>query len=247
MSKTYGVAFSTSDPRTFPSLAPTFIVFKNLQTGVDVTPPGISQVATGVYAFNWAATLPIYFMMDGITVTPATNRYVFGVLDPASRIDQQLSQYSTTFAAVSSTLTALGTTNVALGTSNVALGTTNVALGTSNVALGTTAVAIGTSLASVAQTLIAIGETNVAIGLTNAAIGNTLSILDSKIGSTLSTFGSISSDPVDIYGYLKRVQEFLEGQSTFTKLSGGWDIKSRGGSLIASKTLTNTSSQVTKV
>ena len=209
MAKTYGVAFSATDPRTYPSLAPTFLSFRSLADGSAVTPPGITQIVTGsgLYNFFWTPTLPIYFLLDGITTT-ATDRYVFGILDPAHIIDE---------AAV--TLLAIGNTNIAIGTTAVALGNSNIAIGTSVLAAS----------------------------ITSAAISSSLSVLTAAVGSTTSTFGDSASDPGTLYGYLKRIQEFLEGRSTFTKATGSWAISSRGGSLLATKTLTNTSSQVTKL
>ena len=204
MAKTYGVAFSNSDPRTYPSLAPTFLVFSDMSTGASLTRPSIAQLlvpgvsTTGVYQFNYTPSFPIFFLLDGITTSSTSDRYVYGILDPIQRVDEQLAEYTTTFTAANSTLSA-----------------------------------IGTSLASGQATLV--------------AIGNTLGTLDARIGATTSTFGDSSTDPGTIYGYLKRIQEFLEGNATFTKATGGWNVQSRGGSLLASKTLANSSSQVTKV
>jgi len=238
MSRTYGVAFSNSDPRLYPSLAPTFLAFNKMSDGSAISPPAISQLlipgvsTTGVYQFNYTASFAVYFLLDGITTTTASERYVYGILDPIQAVDVQLAEYSATFTAANSTLVAIGTSNIALGTTNVALGTTNVAIGTTAVSYGVLNLALGTSIYATTTTLI--------------AIGTTLTALDTKIGSTASSFGTSAADPVDLYGYLKRIQEFLEGDATFTKLSGAWDVKSRGGSLLASKTLVNTSSAVTK-
>ncbi len=112
------------------------------------------------------------------------------------------------------------------GTTLVAIGTTNVALGTTNVALGTTAVAIGTTILA----------------------GNaSLTVAVSGLGSTASSFGDSSTDPVDLFGYMKRVLENLEGNQTFTKPSGSLAIYSRGSStLLTTKTIANSVSLVTK-
>lgn len=152
-------AFHSSDPRTYPSLAPTFLTFKRLDTQADVTPPGITQLATtGIYMFEFNITLPIYFLIDGITTT-AQERYVYGLLDPSDQLDNKI---------------------------------------------------------------------------------------DSLVGSTASSFGTTSVDPATIFGYLKRAQEFMEGNQTFTKSSGVWDIKTRGGTLFAQKTLSDSTSSVDK-
>lgn len=71
--------------------------------------------------------------------------------------------------------------------------------------------------------------------------------LDAKIGSTASSFGGTAVDPGTLYGYLKRLQEFNEGNSTFNKSTGVWDIYSRGSStLLIEKTLSDAASTVTK-
>lgn len=62
-----------------------------------------------------------------------------------------------------------------------------------------------------------------------------------------NSFGSTLLDPTTILGYLKRVQEYLEGFQSFNKATGAWDIYSRGAStLLIEKTLTNTVSTATR-
>ena len=69
-----------------------------------------------------------------------------------------------------------------------------------------------------------------------------LDVIDQRIGSTASSFGSTSVDPGDLFGYAMRNQEWQEGDATFNKSSGAWNVSSRGSStLLASKSLTNTS------
>ena len=124
------------------------------------------------------------------------------------------------------TLVAIGTTNVALGTTAVSLGTTTVALGITNVAIGTSAVALGTTI---------------------LANGTSLNVVVTGLGSTASSFGTSSADPVDLFGYMKRILENLEGNQTFTKPSGSLAIYSRGSStLLTTKTIANSVSLVTK-
>ncbi len=73
-----------------------------------------------------------------------------------------------------------------------------------------------------------------------------ISTTDLLIGYTGSDFGSTSSDPGDVFGYVKRLQEFNEGVQTFSKSSGTWDVFSRGASsLLVQKVLTNSVSGVT--
>jgi len=71
--------------------------------------------------------------------------------------------------------------------------------------------------------------------------------VDEKVGFSSDSFGSTSADPGSMYGYLKRLQEIMEGNAVFTKSTGTWDISSRGSStLLRSKSLTNTTTVATK-
>lgn len=71
--------------------------------------------------------------------------------------------------------------------------------------------------------------------------------VDDKVGYTTDSFGSTSTDPGSILGYLKRSLEFWEGNATFTKSTGIWDIYSRGSStLLREKALTNTTTAAGK-
>lgn len=107
-------------------------------------------------------------------------------------------------------------------------------LDTSLIAQGSTLVAIGTSLGAVSATLVATGATISNIGL--------------RIGTTASSFGATNADPVDLYGYLKRAQEFQEGNASYSKTSGAWSFFSRGSStLLGSKTLSQNTAGVTKI
>lgn len=72
--------------------------------------------------------------------------------------------------------------------------------------------------------------------------------LDVTIGWTGSAFGSTSTDPSDVFGMLKRNQENFEGNATFLKSSGVWNIFSRGSStLLSVKTITQNTTGVTKI
>jgi hypothetical protein len=166
---------------------------------------------------------------------------------------------------------ALGTTAVALGVTSVAIGTTLLGFGASNLAIGTTLFGFGVSNLAIGNTLLGYGVTNVALGTTAVAsgwgnatfigqmgttlvgIGNTAaffgnsSALFSYIGSTASSFGSTSVDPSTLFGFLKRAQEFMEGNNTYTKATGVLDFYSRGSStLLAEKTVSDTSTTTTK-
>lgn len=74
-----------------------------------------------------------------------------------------------------------------------------------------------------------------------------ISAVDERVGQFADSFGSTSIDPTSICGYLKRIQELLEGNAVFTKATGVWDIYSRGSTtLLREKSLTNSVTQATK-
>lgn len=84
-----------------------------------------------------------------------------------------------------------------------------------------------------------------------AGLGNTMfygfSGIDAKLGATNASFGSTNTDPTSIFGFVKRLQEFNEGNSTFNKATGVWDVYSRGSStLLTEKTLADSSGTVSK-
>lgn len=123
-------------------------------------------------------------------------------------------------------LLATGGTLQAIGSTLNGIGTTNIALGTTNVALGTTAVFLA-------------GSSGSAVG-----IGNTLTAI---VGNSASSFGSNVVDPSTLYGYLKRMQEVLEGDANYTKSTGIWTMLDRtGGTTLINKTMSSSSTVVTK-
>ena len=95
-----------------------------------------------------------------------------------------------------------------------------------------------------AATMIAMSTTITAQNVTLLA-GQTLSF--ASVGSTASSFGTSVADPVDLFGYMKRVQELLEGNETFYKVSGALTMLSRGSSTtLATKTIANSVTLVAK-
>jgi hypothetical protein len=80
------------------------------------------------------------------------------------------------------------------------------------------------------------------IGSTLLGVGSVADV----IGTTASSYGTTGVDPGTVMGYLKRLQELQEGDASFNKTTGVWQIQTRGGTLLQSKTLTNTASAVTK-
>jgi hypothetical protein len=80
------------------------------------------------------------------------------------------------------------------------------------------------------------------------AVNESMTGIIASIGSTASSFGTSATDPVDLFGYLKRVQELLEGNNMYYKASGAFTMLSRGSSYtLASKTIANSISLVTKL
>ncbi len=105
----------------------------------------------------------------------------------------------------------------------------------------------GITLSAVSVSLLAMGVSATARGATLLGIGNTTAAYGSLIGGTLSSFGSTSSDPVDMFGMMKRFQELLEGNQVYTKATGILDFYSRGSStLLREKTVSDTSTSTTK-
>lgn len=263
--KTYSMRFGAGDPRTYTGLAPTMLIFVNMSSGATLAAPAVTESLTGsgVYQFQWGTTTPIAFLADAATTSPgAQSRYVVGQLDPADRSDE----YGTSLMAFGASLVALGTTNIgfgvsnfALGTTSVAIGTTNIGFGVSNIALGTTSVALGStnlgygvSNLAIGTTIlagqVALGNSVIALGNSLAVIGVSLNVIMTAIGSTASSFGDSATDPATLFGYLKRVQENLEGDSNYVKVSGLWTILDRtSGTTFVQKTITNSATMVTKL
>lgn len=72
--------------------------------------------------------------------------------------------------------------------------------------------------------------------------------VDEKVGFTTDSYGSTASDPTTALGFLKRLLENAEGDSTYLKSAGQWSIYSRGSStLLTLKTLTDDTTQTTKL
>ena len=104
--------------------------------------------------------------------------------------------------------------------------------------------AVDEQLTSQGTTLMAMGVSLAAMGTTLLALGGSFNAL---IGTTASSFGDTATDPATVFGYLKRLQEFNEGNSLFTKSTGLWDIYSRGSStLLIEKALVDSTTSVVK-
>jgi hypothetical protein len=244
MAKVYYITFGTGDPRTFTGLAPTFLTFNN--NGTVVTPPSISEVtgATGFYSFTWGTTTPICFLADAATTSPGTSgRYVKGAIDPADRADE----YGTTMIAIGTSHIAQGVSILAFGVTSLAIGTSHLAQGASLLALGNTSLGYGISLYAAGTSINAIGTTLTGIGTTLFGIGITTGLLAGFIGDTSSSFGTTSTDPSTVFGFLKRALEIREGNQVYTKATGILDFYNRGSStLLREKTVSDSSTTTTK-
>ncbi len=85
------------------------------------------------------------------------------------------------------------------------------------------------------------------IGLTLYPLAATAAVVGGLIGDTGSTYGGATTDPGTVFGYLKRLQEFNEGNSSFDKSTSIWDVYSRGSStLLAEKTLNDATGSIVK-
>lgn len=191
-----------------------------------------------------APTLTVFKKYDGTSVTAP------GITQPIANYGLYQFEFSASFSVIfeaDGATTGLSATDRFIYGSCEALDSTN--FGATTAALGSTLSGIGTTLIAQGSTLVGTGTTLVAQGATLVAIGNTvLSINAAGIGSTASTFGSTSADPDTLFGYMKRIQELIEGNQDFNKTSGAWEMWSRGSStLLRLKTLTNSTSGVTKV
>lgn len=71
--------------------------------------------------------------------------------------------------------------------------------------------------------------------------------VDQQLGFSTDSFGSTSTDPGSIWGYVKRLQEFFEGDATYTKGTGIWQLFNRGSTtLLRTKTLANNTTSAKK-
>lgn len=215
--KTYFMRFGFGDPRTFTGLNPTLIQFTQFD-GTAVAPPAVTEN---------------YNVSAGVTTGTGIYKFSFGTTQPISFLADAATttpgpqgRYVVGILDPSDRIDEVGSTLVAIGTTNIALGTTNVALGTTSVAVGNTAVALSTLLLDQ---------------------GLTISVEIGGIGSTASSYGTASADPVDLFGYMKRIMENLEGNQNFFKASGVLQIYPRSNAtLLASKTIANSVSMVVR-
>ena len=269
MARDYWFAFGTGNPATYSGLAPTFISFVN-NAGTTYPGPTITErAATGLYQISYGATQTMAFTLDGATTGLATSdRYIAGVFDPYDQFGVTLNAAF----ALGTTSVAIGTTLIGYGASGFAQGATLFGFGVSGFAQGSTLfgfgvsgfaqgaslnaqgvsiLAQGVSLSAQSVSLLAFGSSLVAQGVSLFALGTTgnayLGINALAIGTTASSYGSTSVDPVDLYGFLKRARELAEGNQIYTKATGILDLYVRGGStLLIEKTISDTAATTSK-
>lgn len=76
-------------------------------------------------------------------------------------------------------------------------------------------------------------------------IGDTNSNVN--FGSITDPIGDNSTDPTSLFAFVRRIKEWLEGQSTYTKASGVWNTyETSGTTLLAARTITDNGSTVDK-
>lgn len=69
--------------------------------------------------------------------------------------------------------------------------------------------------------------------------------LNDFIGLTTDAIGDSSTSPTTLYGYLKRIRNWLEGQSTYTRATGGLVTKDiTGATTLSSRTITDNTTTV---
>ncbi len=83
-------------------------------------------------------------------------------------------------------------------------------------------------LTGVGNTLLAIGNSIYSMGQSNQ--------VGTLIGNLSDSYGSTMTDPTTVFGFLKRLQEFNEGNSVFTKSSGLWQVYTRGSTYVLGPT-----------
>lgn len=69
-----------------------------------------------------------------------------------------------------------------------------------------------------------------------------------NIGLITDPIGDSATDPTTLFGFMRRVKSWLEGQSTFTKSSGTWVCKEEtGATTLSSRVITDNVTTIDKV
>jgi len=68
------------------------------------------------------------------------------------------------------------------------------------------------------------------------------------VGTSSDVIGDNSTDPTTLFAFVRRIKEWLEGQSTYTKASGTWVVKETGGvTTLSSRVITDNGTTIDKV
>lgn len=186
--------------------------------GVSTTRPGITEIPTAS---------GLYYFTYGPTNTIAF--VMSGATTGIPQGQRYISGALDPIQAVDEQVTALGSTMQAIGSTLVGYGASSLVQGASILTQGASILTQGASI------LAAISSSG------NSAV---LAI----IGTTASSFGDTSTMPATVFGYLKRLKEFNEGVSDFTKSTGVWQVFSGEGTTtqLFQRTLSDTSGNVSK-
>lgn len=238
--KFFWLGFGNGDPRAtiYKGLHPTFAMFIQ-SNGTTIAPPAINEIYAnaGVYGFSFTAspTLSVFFLVDAATggFSSVTDRYIRGTIDTVQFIDQvETASFSNII------LVQAGISSISSGVTGLAGGITNIGAGFTSIAGGITVIGSGFSTVMTGISALAAGLTAGFAGASSAFAG---------IGNVNSSFGTTSSDPTTVFGYLKRLQELQEGDNQFSKTAGTLQMLSRGSStVLRNKLITQTSVSITK-
>ena len=215
-------------------LSPTFIQWRTTAGG-SLAPPSISEPGSGgAYMFAYNALTQIFFQCDGATSGLAfTDRYISGVVDPSDNFGFTLSGIAATQSVYAPIIPAgysLTVAGLSQSIQNYSLIVQGLSLTVQNISLTVQ----GLSLIVADYSL---GVQNYSLAIQGASL----------LGDTASSFGTDISDPVSIFGFLKRAQEDREGNETYIKASGTLSTYSRGSSqLLVTKTISDSATETSK-
>jgi len=96
--KQFFFRFGSGNPAAYTGLSPSFTIFSSMGL-TSIAGPGITEtpVGSGIYNFNYNATLAIVFVIDGGNTVSSSDRYVTNVLDPIQAVDEKIGFNSDSF------------------------------------------------------------------------------------------------------------------------------------------------------
>lgn len=241
MARPYYFTFGSGNPSTYGSLSPTFIVFMN-SSGQTFTPPAIAETypGSGFYKAVYGATTQMVGTLDGATTGLLTSdRYIPFMFDPQDEFGVTLNAIGLTTSGIGVTLSGVGVTLFGVGSTVFGIGSTLFGMGNTLFSVGSTLTQIGTNQTNMGTTLVYIGDQ---VG----GIGTSFGFISGLLGDPTSSYGT-TVPPTTVFGFLRRSQEFWEGDETYTKASGVLDFYDQGGTLLLrSKQITDDIDETTK-